>query len=188
MIRIALLALAITIAMVSGSTAQKVSAMDEVITLAATSAADFTADLRAKFAQSLAKYCQEVLHALPTNTPAEDAWVTSEIGNGAKIGRLLNSKEYGRSILKEHFSECKDTAAFLIQIQQLPEKGTETFSRLEAGHFIQLALNFNNGFEPYLPKVELNKDVKFALGDLQIQMIRWGLLKATTKALQDVHQ
>jgi hypothetical protein len=165
------------------------SAMDEVIDFASRAQPVYTADFRAKFAHTLANYCQEVLKALPTNTPAEDAWVTAEekSGNGAKIQRLINSKEYSRSALKNTFTECKDTTALLIQIQQLPNK-TATDSRLEAGQFIQLALNFNTFLEPFSSKVELNKDVKFALGDLHLHVVRTGLLRAAWEALQDVHQ
>jgi hypothetical protein len=90
--------------------------------------------------------------------------------------------------LKTTFSECKDTATILVEmIQQLPGRGTERFSRLEAGQCILLALNFNTFLEPHLSGVELNKDVKFALGDLHLHVIRTGLLRAAWKALQDVH-
>jgi hypothetical protein len=74
----------------------------------------------------------------------------------------------------------------LIQIQNLTEKEkpeAEAYARLEAGQFLKLALNFNNGFEPYLPKVELNRDVKFGLSDFYLAAIRRALLLATTKAL-----
>ncbi len=186
-----LLGIAITTASVVGSVAQsnKRPAMDEIVNFASRPEFDYTADFRAQFAQNIASYCQEILDALPTNTPAEDAWIISEekTGNGAKIQRLINSKEYGRSALKNTFSECKDIATTLIEIHRLPEGGTEKFSRLEAGEFIQLALNFNTFLEPYSSKIELNKDVKFAMGDLQLHVVRAGLLRAARKALQDVH-
>jgi hypothetical protein len=69
------LGLAVTIAMVSGSTAQnnKSSVMDEVVDFASRPQPMYTADFRAQFAQTLAHYCQEVLNALPANTPDEDA-------------------------------------------------------------------------------------------------------------------
>jgi hypothetical protein len=193
MIRRVMLGLAVTIAMVTGGTAQnsKSSAMDEVLNYASRPPSDYTADFRAKFAQTLVNYCQDILNALPTNTPAEDAWVTSEekTGNGAKIQRLINSKEYSRSALKNTFSECKDTATILIElIHEYSNKESETFSRLEAGQFIKLALNFNTFLEPYSSKVELNKDVKFALGDLQLHVVRTGLLRAARAVLQGVHK
>jgi hypothetical protein len=188
------LGLAVTLAMVSVSAAQnnKPSVMDEVVTFATKPASDFTADFRARFAQTLANYCQEVLRALPTNTPAEDDWVTSEekTRDGAKIQRLWKSKEYSRSILKATFSECKDTATVLVElIQQFPreKKESEAFSRLEAGQFIKLALTFETFLEPYSSKIEMNKDTKFAMGDLQLHVIRRGLLRAAREAVSDVH-
>jgi hypothetical protein len=188
MIRRALLGLAITIAMANGSSAQnsKTSAVDELVTFASRPESDYTAALRAQFVQTFANYCQEVLNALPANTPAEDAWVASQNNTAEKIQRLLKSKEYSQSTLKKALSDCKDITTKLIQIQKIPEGRTETFANLEASQFIQLALNFNNGFEPYLSKVELNKDMKFGLSDIYVGLIRHGLLIAATKALQDV--
>jgi hypothetical protein len=191
MISRSFLVLIATIAVVSGGTAQnnKPSAVDEVSRLAVTSS-DFTAEIRAKFAKAFVDYCQEVLIALPTNTPTEDDWVASEqrTGNAEKILRLLSSKEYARSDLKKTFSDCKETALFLIQIQNIKEKRTDALANLEAEQFIALALNFNGSLGPYSSKLELNKDVKFALGDLFLEVLRGGLLKSATKALQDVQK
>jgi hypothetical protein len=105
MIRIAL-GLAIIIATASGSAAQN-DIPGELATFASRPASDYTATFRAKLIQTLAAYCQEVLNALPTNTPAEDAWVASEqkTTDATKITRLLGSKEYSRSILKNMFSD-----------------------------------------------------------------------------------
>jgi hypothetical protein len=123
--------------------------------------------------------------------PAEDDWVTSEqrTRNGAKIQRLLNSKEYGRSMLKTTFSDCNDTATRLNElIQQFPRKkeSSELFSRLEAREFIKLAMNFDTFLDPYSSKLDLNKNMKFALAETYIHVIRFGLLKAAREALQDV--
>jgi hypothetical protein len=178
------------LATASESAAQnnKAAAMDEVFNLAFKPQSEYTSDLRGKFAQTLGNFCQSVLDALPTNTPAEDDWIASEqkSKDGAKIMRLLNSKEYSRSVLKTTFSDCKGIVTLLIEIQALPGKGTETFARLEAGQFIKLALNFEVSVESYLSKIEMNKDVKSALDDLHLHVIRRGLLQATQKALQDV--
>jgi hypothetical protein len=157
--------------------------MDEIIDFASKAQPFYTADFRAKFAKALAAYCQEVLNSLPTNTATEDAWVIAEAKNGAKIQRLVNSKEYSRAALKNIFAECKDTAALLIQIQQMPNK-TAIDSRLEASQFVRLALNFNSFLEPYASKVELNKNVKFALDDLHLHVVRAGLMRAALEALQ----
>jgi hypothetical protein len=96
----AFLGIAVTLAMASGSAAQnsKSATLDEVIVFAGNSQRSYTADLRAQFAQALANYCREILHSLPTNTPTEEAWVIAEEKNidGAKLQRLINSKEYKR--------------------------------------------------------------------------------------------
>jgi hypothetical protein len=76
----------------------------------------------------------------------------------------------------------------LVQIQNVPEKEkrTETYAHLEAGLFVKLALNFNDGFGPYLPKVKMNRYLIFGLSDVYVGLVRRGLLMAATEALQDV--
>jgi len=187
-----LAAFAVILSMASGGKAQdsKSSAMDEVFDFAFRPQSEYTADFRATFAQTLANYCEEVLESLPTNTPAEEAWVTSEENtrDGAKIQRLLKSKEYSRSVLKSTFSECKDTARVLIElIRQFPKTNgsSETFSRLEANQFIKLALNFDVFLETYSSNVDMKKEVKLALDDLHLHVIRVGILRAAREALQD---
>jgi hypothetical protein len=106
--------------------------------------------------------------------------------DAAKFMRLLKSREYNRSVLKTTFSDCKDTAVALVgMIEQLP-RGTETFSRLEAGQFIKLALIFDMSVESYLSNIEVNKDVRDATDDIHLQFVRRGLLRAAREALQDV--
>jgi hypothetical protein len=58
-------------------------------------------------------YCREVLDTVPTNTPAEDAWVTAEskTSDTNRITRLVSSKEWARHQLKETFSECLQKVA-----------------------------------------------------------------------------
>ncbi|SRR6266403_2679610 len=190
MIRI-VLGFAIVIATASGAAAQnsKAPAIDELSTFVSQQPqSEYTATFRKQFIQTFASYCQQVFDALPANTPAEDAWVASEQKTPEKIERLLQSKEYSRGVLKNAFSDRKNTTTMLIQIQNVPEKErrTETYARLEAGQFVKLALNFNDGFGPYLPKVEMNRDVKFGLSDIYVGLVRRGLLMAATKALQDV--
>jgi hypothetical protein len=190
MIRI-VLGLAIVTATASGVAAEnnKVSSLNELAAFATRPASDYTATFRAKLIQTFVAYCQEVLKSLPTNTPTEDAWVASEqkTSDGAKIGRLLNSTEYSRYILKNTFSECKDITTTLVQIQNLPEKekGTEISARLEASYLVKLALNFNDDLKPYLSKIDLNHDRKIEL-ELLLPTFRRELLTATVKTLQDV--
>ena len=193
-------ALAITFAIVSGSAAQnndkksndKKSAVDEVVVFAGNAQRAYTGDLRAKFAQALTNYCQEVLSLLPTNTPAKDAWVNAEgksINSAKDVLQMMNSKQYSRSALKRTFTDCKDTVALLIQIQQLPPDKNATGSRLEASQFVKLALNFDSSLESYTSKVGLNKDAKFAIDDNVLLVIRRELLRAALQSLQDdLHQ
>jgi hypothetical protein len=189
MIRI-VLGFAIVIATATGTTAQnsKASAIDKLSAFVSQPQSEYSAAFRKQFIQTFANYCQQVFDALPANTPAEDAWVVSQQKTPEQILRLLQSKEYSRDFLKNTFSDCNKTTTMLIQIQNVPEKEkrTETYASLEAGQFVKLALNFNDGFGPYLPKVELNRDVKFGLSDIYVGLIRRGLLMAATKALQDV--
>jgi|ERR1035437_3294858 hypothetical protein len=68
------------------------------------------------------------------------------------------------------------------------KESSESFSRLEAGQFIKLAQTFNTFLESYSSKLDLNKDVKFAMGENYLYVIRGGLLKAARNALQDVQK
>jgi hypothetical protein len=187
MIRIAV-GLAIIIATGSSSAAQN-NLAGELAIFANRPASDYTAIFRAKLVQTFAAYCQEVLNALPTNTPAEDDWVASEqkTTDMTKITRLLNSKEYSRNFLKGMFSDCKDIAAMLVQAQSISEKNkrTDTYARFEANNFVRLALNFNDDLKSYLSKIDLNQDKKNEL-ELLLPTFRRELLVAATKALQDV--
>ncbi len=179
------LGLAVTIALVGGSTAQEseTSKGDAILNFGVLTDGDF----RPKFLLTLETYCQQVLSALPTNTPAEDAWIASEekTKDTEQLRRLFSSKEYSQSVLKRTFSDCKETIALLDKIQFMKEGGNERV-RLEARQFIKLALKFNVSLEPYLSKVELNKDIKAKLGDGYLAVVRQGLLTAAVKTLQDV--
>jgi len=182
------------LATISASVAQnnKTSAMDEVLNLSVRPQSEFTADFREKFAQTLVNYCQGLLESLPTNTPAEDAWVDAEerTRDAAKIQRLWKSKEYSRSNLKAIFSKCKETTTILIEmIQHFSKKpeSSESSARLEADQFIKLALNFDAYLETYSSNVEVSKDVRSSFDDIHLHVIRLGLLRAARGALQDVH-
>jgi hypothetical protein len=95
MIRIGL-GLTIVITTASGVAAEnnKASSLNELTASAGRPASDYASTFRAKLIKTFAAYCQEVLDALPTNTPAKDAWVASEqkTSDGTKINRLVNSK------------------------------------------------------------------------------------------------
>jgi hypothetical protein len=174
------LGLAFAIAMANAGLAQDTSARDEVLDFAEKPVSE---DFRPRFIGTLAKYCQDVLNALPTNTPAEDAWIAWEekTKDREKLQRLFDSKEYSRSILRNTFSECKDTTKLLFDIKQMRERAERL--RLESSLFIKLALNFNVSLERYSSKVELSENVKAKMGEAYFQVVRQGSLKAAVKTL-----
>ncbi|WP_159011361.1 hypothetical protein [Bradyrhizobium sp. S69] len=182
------------LATINGSAAQsaKVPARDDVFNFAGTQQSEYTADLREKFIGSLVTYCQAVFESLPTNTPAEDAWVVSEENtrDAAKIQRLWKSKEYSRSYLKAIFSQCKDTTAMLIELIQYFSKkpnSSEQLSRLEANGLIKLALNFDVFLDDYSSNIEITKDVRSSFDEFRLHVIRICLLRAARSSLDDVH-
>lgn len=99
----------------------------------------YDAAARSELAKLFVTFCRDVLAAVPTNTPAEDAWVRQE-GNTtdvAKISRLVGTVEYARHKLKDTFSACVARASDLTTVQQKPDW------RAEAAGFISLAAVFN---------------------------------------------
>jgi hypothetical protein len=101
----------------------------------------FTPENRIELTRRIDVYCRDVLDTVPTNTPAEEAWVMSEfksVGRDTdRVNRLLSSKEWARYQLKDTFSECLQQVALLRQAQ------TQKARSAEAEHFISLAYTFN---------------------------------------------
>ena len=101
----------------------------------------FTPENRIELTRRMAAYCRDVLDNLPTNTPAEEAWVMSEYKSGHlegdRLNRLVSSKEWARYRLKDTFSECLQNVALLQQAQ------TQKARPAEAEYFISLAYTFN---------------------------------------------
>lgn len=130
---------------------------------------------RAKLFLLVAAYCREVLNVLPTNTPAEDAWVEAEAKttDSAKVHRLVATPQYGRQWTKRVFSTCEETAG----------KGLDATSGHEAAVFINLALNFHHpsDVEIYASRAGLN--VK-ALGLDFIGNVQRSLLYAALLSLR----
>jgi hypothetical protein len=97
---------------------------------------------RVELARLIGVHCREVLGSVPTNTPAEDAWVLAEsksVGDDTdRLSRLLSSTEWARHELKDTYSDCLKTVALLQQAQTI---GART---AEAAQFISLAANFNH--------------------------------------------
>jgi hypothetical protein len=89
-------------------------------------------------------------------------------------------------MLKKTFSDCEGTTTLQIQVENdIRAKRTETIARFEAEQFIDLALTFNASLESYSSRLELSRDLNVALADFYLFVIRQGLLKAATKALQE---
>jgi hypothetical protein len=127
----------------------------------------------------LSVYCREVLKKLPTNTPTEDAWVASEghTNDMAKVRRLVSSREYSRSELKETFVSCEKTTAKLIEPSALSRE-------FEAVNLISLAVTFNSesDIELYASKTELkSKELGFDF----LHSVRWALLIAALRTLEN---
>ena len=99
----------------------------------------FTPANRVELSRQFEAYCREVLDTVPTNTPAEDAWVMAEskTSDTNRITRLVSSKEWARHQLKETFSECLQKVALLQQAQANNARSAE------AAQFISLAYTFN---------------------------------------------
>ena len=93
---------------------------------------------RAHLADLFGAYCREILNTIPTNTPAETAWVAEEYGatDGKRLNRLVETKEWARHRLKEVFSGCVNEASILQQAQSQNEPTAE------ATRFILLAFTF----------------------------------------------
>jgi hypothetical protein len=180
---------AVIVTSVTGATAQTKqpsSPLNNVFKFVGQPQSAYTADLRTSFAAALSEYCQAILTALPTNTPAEDAWVASEqkTADVAKFRRVLESAEYNRSLLKDTFSKCGDTTTFLIQLQNTQGKRTSALTNFEAQQFVALAVTFNVFLEDTSSKVKMTADVKSAFDDLHLHVLRTGLLRAALQALQ----
>jgi hypothetical protein len=101
----------------------------------------FTPEDRIELTRRIDAYCRDVLDNVPTNTPAEEAWVMSEYKSGQlegdRLNRLVSSNEWARHQLTDIFSRCLQTAASLQQAQ------TQKVRSAEAEYFIILAYTFN---------------------------------------------
>ena len=89
----------------------------------------FTPENRIELTRRIDAYCRDVLDKVPTNTPAEEAWVMSEYKSGHlegdRLNRLVSSKEWARYRLKDTFSECLQQVALLQQAQTQKARSAE---------------------------------------------------------------
>jgi hypothetical protein len=157
----------------------------ELLSITVDPGSDYTKPGRAKFASVLATYCTEVLKALPTNTPAEDAWVRAEMNTSdmAKTRRLASSPEFSRRELKSVFENCVEATANIMRFQKLTKRN-DSAARLEAAELVRLALNFNydNDIRAYASRAGLSSNA-WKLDFLH--SIRWALLVAALRTLEN---
>jgi hypothetical protein len=156
----------------------QIPAARELITIAVRPDSDYTKSGRANFVRLLSVYCRDVLKILPTNTPTEDAWVAAEghTNDVAKIRRLVASREYSRSQLREIFVKCEQTTDKLIKPDGL-------MVEYEAANLVSLAINFNSDSEIalYASKLEMkSKELGFEF----LGSVRWALLVASLRTLE----
>jgi hypothetical protein len=156
----------------------QIPAARELITIAVRPDTDYPKTGRARLVRLLSVYCREVIKILPTNTPAEDAWVASE-GNTtdiAKVRRLVASREYSRSQLTEIFVRCEQIT------DKLMKPGALTVE-YEAANLVSLAINFNSDIDIdlYAKKLEMKSE---ELGLDFLPAVRWALLVASLRTLE----
>jgi hypothetical protein len=70
----------------------------------------------------------------------------------------------------------------LVQHFSKKPESSELLSRLEARHFIKLALNVDVYLESYSPNVEIAKDVRSSFDDIHLHVIRLGLCLSKIKS------
>ncbi|MET4297060.1 hypothetical protein ABIB06_007653 [Bradyrhizobium sp. LB8.2] len=121
----------------------------------------FTPANRIELSRRFEGYCHEVLDAVPTNTPAEDAWVIAESKTSDlnRVTRLVSTKEWARYRLKETFSECLQKIAVLQQAQANNARSAE------AAQFISLAYTFNQDTDlaAFAKRVDLKSGLELNL-------------------------
>ena len=119
---------------------------------------EFSKGGRGQFVAILAKYCQEFLNVLPTNTPREEAWVSTEMDTTDinRSGRVLNTSEYARHSLQDTFQFCVNVATRLSREQQ--RRGSNDITRFEGASLVSLAVNFipRKTYSPTRSVQELN--------------------------------
>ena len=118
----------------------------QLVSMAVNPSSDYTGPGRAKFVSVLASYFTEILNALPTNSPSEDAWVLAEANTTdiEKVRRLTSSPEWSRRELKSVFESCRESTADILRAQKLTER-SDSVVRYEAAKLIQIAITFNDG-------------------------------------------
>jgi hypothetical protein len=138
---------------------------------------------RAVFAGAVTDYCVAVIRAMPTNTPAEDAWVHNE-GNTTnldKVRHLTATAEYARFSLAKTYNECVHFGKKLLAAQSADNRMEE------ADLFAALAATFNydGDMRIYARQATMNENW---FGIASISSLRDSLLRAAMRAIESLSQ
>ncbi len=121
-------------------------------------------------------YCREVLNNVPTNTPAEDAWVKTELAgpvdNLARMSRLIASTEWARHQLKQTFTDC------VRKIDLLRRAQAQNALAAEAAHFVDLAMTFNSDADINTFAKRANMALDLSMGSLLRQFLMLAAIRA----------
>jgi hypothetical protein len=166
------------------ASAQRRSSGEQLLSLAVSPSSKWGKPERLQMINLLLTYCREVLAALPTNTPAEAAWVENEgrTTDTRKIARLTSSPEYARFTLQDTFQTCVDRASDLAALQA--KHSSNKIGHVEAARLVSLAANFNYDQDilSYAKRAGLDVD-QFQLD--QMSGIRRMLLVASLRAFEE---
>ena len=137
----------------------------------------YTSQNRVELARLFDAYCREIFDSVPTNTPAEDAWVKTEVSGPVddfrRMSRLIASTEWARHQLTKTFSDCLQKVALLRQVQ------SQKLLAAEAAQFASLALTFNADTDIDTFAKRANMKLELSMSSL----LRQFLLIAATRTL-----
>lgn len=145
----------------------------------------YAQDDRIRLNRLFANYCRSQGDATPTNTPAEETWITTESATTdiSRITRLIQSQEWARHQIKELFSECLIIVAALERVQAQNSFGEES------EFFIRLALTFNSSDLPVFAKrvglVKTSEDSLAVTGDYFRRMLLFAALSSLEQRGRD---
>ncbi len=172
------------LAIAGSSTHAQRSTSEELVTMAVFPTTEYSKAGRARLTTLVLAYCHELLDALPTNKPNEQAWVLNEMktSDQVKIERLISSVEYSRYYLKDNLDTCVERTERLQKEQQ--QRGTRDITRFEAANYLSIALIFNSDTDLLFHAKRAGLDIAHFKLDF-LSAIRRALLIASMRALED---
>lgn len=140
---------------------------------------------RKEFAEAVLSWCHAVRRAMPTNSPAEDAWVAQEgqTNDVEKVRRLGRSPEFSRRRLRDAFETCVSVSTTLVQVQGQEVSGPSAVA--EAKAFLILTQAFNNDSDLAIYATQASFDSSPFVFDL-IGYHKSSMTYAALEALEDV--